>query len=326
MAAAEGRAVLRIRGDVEALAERPRHREANRDGLVAARRYVEASLTDSGWAVSHQEFRRANVIGVSDRKSGSPLLRLRVHRDLQGTNLLAIRSDAQPPYLVIGAHLDTVMHSPGADDNASGVAVILELARRLAHSTRVSTMLAVLDMEEVGFVGSRYLARQMARQKTASAMICLETIGAYSEMAHSQKVPVGMRHLLKGAHAAETIQHRRGDFLGVIHRRSSRTLADSIIAASAVYELPTLRISDPRPDGVPGLLATALLPPLATLDRSDHLPFWRRRIPAVMLTDTANLRNANYHKPTDTADTLDYERLAALSDALLDVVSVGGTA
>jgi hypothetical protein len=86
-----------------------------------------------------------------------------------------------------------------------------------------------------------------------------------------------------------------------------------------------VRVSDPRPDGILGVVSTGLLPPLATLDRSDHFPFWRRGIPAVMLTDTANLRNANYHRATDTSDTIDYQRLALVCDSLCDALVHTGT-
>jgi hypothetical protein len=126
--------------------------------------------------------------------------------------------------------------------------------------------------------------------------------------------------LLPGEQAREAVSERRGDFLAVVHRRSSRSVAERFCAAAQRYELATLRVRDPRPDGVPGLLATILLPPLATLDRSDHLPFWRRCIPSAMLTDTANLRNRNYHQPSDTPDTVDYRRLASLVSALADLL------
>ena len=117
------------------------------------------------------------------------------------------------------------------------------------------------------------------------------------------------------------LTRRRGDFLAIVHRRSSQQLAIRFCAAATRLELPTVRVRDPRPDGIAGLLATAALPPLATLDRSDHLPFWRRGIPAVLLTDTANLRNRNYHCPTDTPDTLDYFRLSRLVSALTELLS-----
>lgn len=268
--------------------------------------------------MQRQPFHRRRVLGVSDTGRGNAVSRVRLHRDLDGVNLVATPPGSTPPYIVVGAHLDTVVDSPGADDNASGVAVALELARRLNEPK--SVMIAIFDLEEVGFVGARALARQLAAHRRAAAMLCLESVGCYRDDFDTQQVPTGLKRLLAGDHVADVGSERRGDFLAVVHRRSSRSLAERFCVAAQACDLPTVRVRDPRPDGAAGLLATALLPPLATLDRSDHLPFWRRGIPSAMLTDTANLRNHNYHRASDTSDTLDYRRLARLVDALAELL------
>lgn len=308
----------RLRRDVEALSAGPRNRGEHLDAVDAARDYVARELHEAGWSVERQQFRRERVIGVSDTGQGNAAFRLRLHRNLTGVNLVATQPGSAPPYVVVGAHLDTVVDSPGADDNASGVAAALELARRLSQPA--SVMIAIFDLEEVGFVGSRALARRLAADRAASAMLCLESVGFYSDEPGTQQVPTGMDRLIAGEHAKQVLAERRADFLAVIHRRSARPIAERFCAAAAGRGLPTIRVRDPRPDGVAGLLATAALLPLATLDRSDHLPFWRRGIPAAMLTDTANLRNPHYHRTTDTPDTLDYGRLCLVVGALADLL------
>jgi len=304
----------RLRHDVELLAAGPRNRVGRID---AAREHVERELCNAGWAVQRQPFRRRWVLGVRDTGAGSSISRLRLHRGLAGVNLVATRPGSAPPYMVVGAHLDTVLESPGADDNASGVAVALELARRLTEPA--SVMIAILDLEEAGFVGARVLARRLAAERAVSGMLCLESVGCYRDQPGTQQVPTGLRRLIEDAEAV--LAQRRGDFLAVVHRRSSQPVAERFCELAAKFGLPTVRVRDPRPDGVAGLLATAALPPLANLDRSDHLPFWRRGIPSMMVTDTANLRNPNYHRPTDTPDTLDYPRLARLVSALTELLA-----
>lgn len=309
----------RLRRDVELLSASPRNQAGHLDAMHAARDLVEGELREAGWSVERQPFRRRWVVGVSDTGRANAVSRLRLHHDLAGVNLVATWPGSAPPYTVVGAHLDTVIDSPGADDNASGVAAALELARRLAEPT--SVMIAILDLEEVGFVGARALARRLAADRAASAMLCLESVGCYRDEPGTQQVPTGLRKLIADEQADEVPAQQRGDFLAVVHRRSSQPMAERFCQAAAGFELPTVRVRDPRPDGIAGLFATAALPPLATLDRSDHLPFWRRGIPSVLLTDTANLRNRHYHRATDTPDTLDYPRLSRLVDALAELLA-----
>ena len=92
------------------------------------------------------------------------------------------------------------------------------------------------------------------------------------------------------------------------------------LRAGSGQRLPIATLQDPRPEKWGRRLATMLVPATSNLDRSDHVPFWKRGIPAIMLCDTAHLRNANYHQPSDTADTLDYDRIAALTDAIAHLV------
>lgn len=228
-------------------------------------------------------------------------------------------SGAPPPTLVIGAHLDTVQGSPGADDNASGVAVVLEVARLLgALAEPPPVTLMIFDMEELGLIGSREAVKRLLRaHRVVGGMICLESVGYFSTEPGSQYLPPGARLAIPEAVDRVRRSGRRGDFTLIVHRTSSRGLAEtwSRAAAEATPALPTVLLRDPRPDGRVGATLGPAVPVLNNLDRSDHSPFWNRGIPALMLTGTANFRNAQYHRPGDTPDTLDYGRLAAVARA-----------
>jgi aminopeptidase YwaD len=197
--------------------------------------------------------------------------------------------------IIIGAHYDSVPFSPGADDNASGVAVLLEVARACAGLTRLPRRridFIAFGMEEEGYVGSSRHADRLARLGVpVTAMVSLECVGYTDPRPRSQRVPPGVP-----VHVPD-----RGTFLGVIGNRPARpltvTLARAIQVASPQLEAVTLVVDD---DG------RAL--PAARL--SDHVPFWDRGYPALLLTDTAFLRNPHYHQPHDLPGTLDVDFMA----------------
>ncbi len=280
-----------------------------------AQRYVTEQLRDAGWLVQAQPFTVQRQLGVTDQP-GCRWWPVRLHRNVRGVNVLATRPGAgDGPVVVVGAHLDTVRDSPGADDNASGVAVVLELARLLAqlpHGRPVT--LALFDLEELGQLGSTAAAKRLCASPGVAGMICLESVGYFYEAAGSQRLPAGAGLLSREAVRSVAAAGHRGDFVLVVHRRSSEQAAQrweqAAVATSSA--LPAVLLRDPRPDGRQGVAATLLCPPAANLDRSDHAPFWRRGIPALMLTGTADFRNERYHRPDDTPDTLDYERLSAV--------------
>lgn len=320
-----------LRRHVMALADRPRGRRHSPRAMEQAEKYVAGALTAAGWQVYREPFDVGPRLGSTDRHGQQAMpLKLRLYRGLSGANVRAELPGAgrlrgpggtSPPTLVIGAHLDTAQGSPGSDDNASGVAVILEVARvlgRLAVPPVVTLM--IFDMEELGLIGSRQAVRCLLRtDRTVGGMMSLESVGFFSAEPGSQRLPAGARWTMP--EAAHTVRRRghRGDFTLIVHRSSSRILADtwSRAAAAASPVLPTVLLRDPRPDGPLGAVAGLAVPALGNLDRSDHSPFWNNKIPAVMLTSTANFRNPYYHRPGDTADTLDYQRLASVATATL---------
>ncbi|MEU1268532.1 M28 family peptidase [Streptomyces sp. NPDC005799] len=312
--------VARLRRHVETLAVEPRSRLRAPEAMERAETYVREQLTDAGWLVRRRPFAARWQLGSTDRHGHRALaLKPRLHRRLRGANLIASLPGAgDGPVVVVGAHLDSVSGSPGADDNASGVAVVLETARLLAAAPvppRVT--LAVFDMEELGLIGARQAARELGGGAGVRGMICLESVGYFSDDPGTQRLPVGFEKVFPEASATTRSGGHRGDFVLVVHRRSSAGAAETWrqAAAAAPSAVPGLLLRDPRPDGPLGLLIGLAVPPANHLGRSDHAPFWNRGIPALMLTDTANFRNPHYHRSTDVPGTLDYDRLATVATA-----------
>jgi len=198
--------------------------------------------------------------------------------------------------IVVGAHYDVCGDQPGADDNASGVAGLLEIARLLkARSPVLKTRidLAAYSLEEPPFfrsehMGSAVHARHLRETKAGvKVMICLESIGYFTDDPNSQSYPVWF---------LKWFYPRAGNFIGVVSNLKSHSIGRYIKGSMA---------SNSDID-VQQLTAPSLLP---GVDLSDHLSFWRNGFRAVMITDSAFYRNPNYHRSTDTIDTLDFDRM-----------------
>ncbi|MGP1385407.1 MAG: M28 family peptidase [Thainema sp.] len=205
----------------------------------------------------------------------------------------AAPSKRQNRPILIGAHYDTVPGSPGADDNASGVAVLFELGRLLTEfPSNWPVRLVAFDMEEYGLSGSRAYAAHLKRQRQKlRLMLGLEMLGYRSSESGSQSYPLYSPGL-------QLFYPDQGDFIGLIGNLRAipdlRHLSRAMRQAKAqCYWLPVPLLGWAVPD----------------TRRSDHSPFWDRGDRAIMVTDTANLRNPNYHKPSDTLDTLDLDFL-----------------
>lgn len=280
------RAVLatRLRGHVARL-EGVRHPTATPERHRAARDYIAGELRAIGLGVELVPF----------------TFRGRTHHNVVGT---LAGHDPAPARLLIGAHFDSTASTPGADDNASGVAALLECARLLAARTpRRGLEFVGLDLEEVQTVtgkyrvGSRALARQYRgrRVRLAGALI-LEMVGYCDPRPGSQIVPPFL-----GIDVP-----RAGTFLAAVGDTRSRALLQSFVAAAsaAVPELPLVSYR--------ARLRGWLLP-LTRL--SDNASFWDAGYPSLMLTDTAFLRNPHYHRASDRGDTLDFEFMAKVTEA-----------
>jgi Zn-dependent M28 family amino/carboxypeptidase len=243
-----------------------------------------------------------------------------------GVNLLADwGTGSATAAMLVGAHLDTVAGSPGADDNASGVAGLLELARILPSlGCADRTRLAVFDEEETGLHGSRALAQE--REGRPASVIVFECLGFYAGEVGTQRLPPGAALLYPGQHRRLRRRGWRGDWTLLAYRQSA--LRETRLLAQCLAHLRgrhgVLLARDPSDLTVIGPLLRRYVPLVRHFARSDHQPFWDVGVPAIQVSDTAEFRNPHYHRESDTPDTLDYERIAdtvAATAVTLEVAS-----
>lgn len=249
--------------------------------LEAAARYIEGTLGGFGYRVGTQRF------------SAAPGEVRNIEVELTG----AARAEE---IILVGAHYDSVFGAPGGNDNGSGVAAALELARLFKDERPARTLRFVLFVdEEPPFyqseeMGSRYHARRAkARGEMIVAMFSLETIGCYSDEPGSQHYPFPLGFFYP----------RTGNFIAFVSNFASRPLLHEVIALFRRHaEFPSEGVAAPA--FVPGV------------DWSDHWSFWKEGYPALMVTDTAPYRYPHYHAKTDTLDRVDYDRLARVTSGL----------
>lgn len=268
----------RLRGHVEFLAGVVGERNSRRyRRLERAREYIEEVFAESGFRIGRDRYQCGG----------------REYRNLVATVPGAASSD---PVLVVGAHYDTALGSPGADDNASGVAVLLELARVLRDDPAAASIRWVaFTLEEsphfkTESMGSRVYARRCRRRgDSIRGMISLEMVGYYSDARGSQIHPISLMRWF---------YPDRGNFIAVAGNFGSRRLVRRLSRLlSAHGDLPVEHIALPF---VPGV------------DLSDNWSFWQEGYPALMVTDTAFFRNRHYHRSTDLPGTLNYPSMELL--------------
>lgn len=251
--------VDRLWADVTALAFK-RFTPADRS---LARGHILDALREAGWSPRAQPFE-------------------------QGVNIVAERPGTDPTAgkILLGAHYDTVEQAPGADDNATAVATVLEAARLLgATPTPRGLQLVLFDEEEVGLLGSFAFTDRPAETRDLRGAVVLEMLGFACYTPGCQRYPLG----LPIAPPSD-----QGNFLAVIGDQDHLPLIHSFEQGSQANLPPVVTLPIPM---VP------FLPP--DLLRSDHAAFWRKGLGAVMVTDTANFRSPHYHLPSDTVETID---------------------
>jgi Peptidase family M28 len=254
----------------------------NGDSLVRAAKYIRSVFEEAGLPVRQQDYQ---------------------YYDQRVTNVLATHSTATgaSAYYVIGAHYDTVPGTPGADDNASAVAVMLELARRLSRERlKAPVLFAAFTLEEppaylTGHQGSRIFVRscRTSGDRVLGAII-LEIVGftaAHQHYPYLARWP---------GYPAE------GTFIGIIANWRSWRVGRAVLRG--------FRKNSGLPVESLFLPFNGRLLPETRL--SDHASFWDAGLPALMITDTAFFRNPNYHLPSDTIDTLDFTFIAKLVKSL----------
>jgi Zn-dependent M28 family amino/carboxypeptidase len=241
----------------------PRHARWDPLGLMAVRQALRERLADLGPLEEHR-------FCTSGEEGVNLILRLPGR-------------DPKLPPLLVGAHYDGPLHSPGADDNASGVAALLELARRWAvDPPRRPVWLVAFDQEEWGMVGSAALAQELREAKHPLQLMASLEMLAFTSEAQSYPVP-GM----------EAIYGNRGDFIALVANTGSTLMLPGLAHALGAH-VPTKVL--PVPMGGRQIPDVRL---------SDHSPFWDAGYNALMVTDTSFMRNPHYHRMSDTVETLD---------------------
>lgn len=225
-------------------------------------------------------------------------VRGRTHQNLI-LNLPSLTKEKLPPIL-IGAHYDAVPGTPGADDNATGVAVLLEFARLFAlQPTKYPIRLVAFDLEEYGLIsasGSSEYAAELRRQnQPLRLMISLEMLGYCDATPGSQRYPTGLQYLYPN----------QGNFLALVG--NLRSIPDMISLRRNLRKVGTLSEWLPVPN-------KGKILPLTR--QSDHAHFWDQGYQAMMVSDTAMLRNPHYHQASDTIETLDLEFLTGVCRGL----------
>lgn len=255
------------------------------EALLKARDYVRRSFEEAGYAVKLQSY------------------------DVQGkavSNVIAeLKGKTEPAkIIVIGAHYDTVRGSPGADDNASGVASLLALARYFAGNPQGKTLrfVAFVNEEPPFFqteaMGSLVYARSLKKNsENVVAMYSLEAMGYYSDAAGSQGYPFPLSWFFP----------KTGNFIGFVANSASQEfLRESVAAFKSATDFP--------------VASAAMTEWISGIGWSDHWSFWQVGYPALIVTDTALYRNPHYHAASDTPEKLDYARLAKITEALAVMV------
>ncbi len=284
--ATENELVKRLRRHVQVLAgEIGERNPSNYANLERAAAYIEGQFEASRYSVESQSY----TVGG------------RVYR-----NLIVSRPgrDKQEEQIILGAHYDTNPGTPGADDNASGVSVLLELARlSIDREFGKTVRFIAFSTEEMpsfrtGLMGSHvYARRAKSRGDRIVGMISFEMLGYYSDLEGSQSYPTGF----------SLFYPSRGNFISLVSDFWSWRWKNKVEAAlKQSMRLPIESVATFR--FVPGV------------DWSDHRSFWKAGYPALMMTDTAFYRNPHYHRGTDTPEKLDYTRMAELTRGLLGML------
>jgi len=275
----------RLERHVRMLAEECSPRDAwHPANMERAAAYIARELELSGASVSEQRFRAA---GVSFR------------------NVIGAFGPITVDRLVVGAHYDAAEGHAGADDNASGVAGLIELARLLRDRPLAYRVeLVAFALEEAPFFGTPEMGSFVhdlvlhAAGGRVIAMISLEMIGFFSDRPGSQGFPFA---------ALRAFYPTTGNFIVVAGRLCDARLVRRVKRSMrSGLDLPVYSINAPR--SLPGL------------DLSDHASYWDRGDSAVMVTDSAFYRNSNYHTAADRPDTLDYSRMARVAEAVARAV------
>jgi Zn-dependent M28 family amino/carboxypeptidase len=286
LSAEETALAARLKAHIETIAARE-HNLDHYEQLQRVADYLEAQLRAAGHAAVRQTFRARG-------------------KDVHNIDAVIEASGADPEVIVVGAHYDSARGTPGANDNATGAAAVLELARLLADlrdKTAKRIRLVLFVNEELPYygtpdMGSLHYARMLfERGERVVAMYSLETMGYFSDAAGSQKYPAPFGAIFPD----------RGDFISFVGMLGSRPLLQETMRSFRAHTaFPT--IGGVSPGFIPGIAW------------SDHWSFAQHGFQALMITDTAPFRYPHYHQPTDTPDKIDAGKLARIVKGIERVV------
>lgn len=256
------------------------------DAYHAAADYIAAQFRAAGYEVTRQTFKAHGV---------------------ECSNIIAERLGTTAPteLVILGAHYDTVRGSPGADDNASGVAALLGIAHAFAdrHPQRTVRFVAFANEENPfgteHLMGSQIYAQRLREQNVnVVAMLAFDGLGYYSDAPNSQRYPKPFN----------LIYPTTADFVGFVSDLDSAPLLHEVVSSFRRHaSFPSEGIAAPQM--------------LRDIGRSDHLSFWQEGYHGVLVTDTLPFRYGQYHKPGDTSDHIGYEALARVTDGLIGVAA-----
>ena len=275
-----------LRKHVEALAVQFYPRDwQHRDNLDASANYIAEHLKQAGAVVDLQPF----TVGGQ------------VYRNVHGRFACG-----DTPRIIVGAHYDACGEQPGADDNASAIAVLIELAFLLgAMDSPPPVDLVAYTLEEPPFFGTEQMGSAIHAKSLSDhagsirGVIVLEMVGYFNDKWGSQSYPAPLLYLMYPS---------RGNFIGVVSRWDQGEWVKTVkVAMKGRTDLPVYSIR--APVALPGV------------DFSDHRNYWPHGIPALMVTDTAFYRNKAYHTAEDTPDRLDYRRMAQVTVAVFAAVN-----
>lgn len=259
----------------------------NSDNLAEVQAYIRNAFQFFGWKIQEDTF---------------------VYEGRKFSNIIASWPwQNEIPEVIIGAHFDAVPGSPGADDNASGIAALLEASRLTALAKyRPNVHFIAFNLEEYGMLGSQmYLQKKKHDLKRAKkegrfhGMLSLEMVGYTSNEKGTQKMPALLRPFYPDT----------GNFLALVGDRGSEGLLKNVYNSFKIKELNIEKLTVP--------LRGHLFPEVRL---SDHSPFWDEGLPALLVTDTSFFRNPHYHLPSDALETLDLEFLKKVTEGVAHFV------
>ena len=287
----------RLKEDVESvIGIRNHYNKQALTSLERVRRYIEAEFEE---------------MGVESRRQKA------FHSDVMVENVIGHIEGTHYPdsVIVVGAHMDSEKSSPGADDNGSGIAGMLEIARVLSsYAPKYSIDFVGFDCEEIGWLGSKLYvnkAQNNGAVKKIKAVINLDMIGYYSDSPNSQKIPEGFETVYPKVVGRLNENKNRGDFIIIISRAGADFIVDQYLESVADY-VPELKVENLEQKGEM----------VGTLAASDHVPFWRVGVPAIHVSDGADSRNPHYHSSFDRIHDVNFEFLENVVSASLITVAV----